>query len=186
MEEDDEATTPPKWEENFRRTMTAKRERMGVSQTAMAKELQRRGLQFRQQMVQRVESGERALRLNEAVAVADILALDFDAAIRGPEADEDALRRQYESKLREAVSAVVKLEEARGSLDSTLVEVKQLIEDHVNLADTGPLHETHHSISALMAILTGLAEDVGKAMEIPARELLAMYEGRNGEHSQDS
>lgn len=183
MKEDERTTTLPKWEENFRRTMTAKRERMGISQTAMAKELQQRGLQFRQQMVQRVESGDRPLRLNEAVAVADILALDFDAAIRGPEADEDTFRRQYESKLREAVSAVVKLEEARDSLDSTLIEVKQLIEDHVNLVDTGRLSETHHSITVLMAILTGLADDVGKATEIPARELLGLYEGRNGEHS---
>ena len=64
------------WEATFVENMTRARKALGMSQTALAKKLAAQGLPFHQPTVQRIEAGERPVRLNEAVAIAQALFMD--------------------------------------------------------------------------------------------------------------
>ncbi|GGK64053.1 helix-turn-helix transcriptional regulator [Ornithinimicrobium pekingense] len=66
------------WESNLRERLVQWRERRGWTQTDLARELRNRyGLPFHQQTVQRVESGVRPVRLNEAYAIAQLFELEL-------------------------------------------------------------------------------------------------------------
>lgn len=57
------------------------RERAGVSQNALAKAMQANGFMFHQQTVQRIEAGQRPLRVDELIALSDILGVSVDALL---------------------------------------------------------------------------------------------------------
>jgi len=61
------------WESGFRVQMATRRKALGMTQTDLANRLRARGLPFHQQTIQRVENGERALRLDEAFMIASEL-----------------------------------------------------------------------------------------------------------------
>ena len=80
----------------------------GVSQSELARRLTDLGVPFRQQMIQRVETGDRAIRLNEATAICSALGLSLEEAMSGQESapsleDLDAILR---SKVHEAATLV--------------------------------------------------------------------------------
>jgi transcriptional regulator with XRE-family HTH domain len=79
------------WENNFIQQMVRLREVRKMTQTDLARRLNEAyGLPFHQPTVQRIESGERPIRLNEAYAIADILGADHAAMARClPTPDED-------------------------------------------------------------------------------------------------
>lgn len=63
-----------------------------MTQTDLARELQRYGLRFHQQTVQRIEAGERPVRLNEAYVIAQVLDVDLRSmTMSGAPADRDVL-----------------------------------------------------------------------------------------------
>ncbi|RYB91009.1 XRE family transcriptional regulator [Nocardioides oleivorans] len=66
------------WERNFIVHMARLRESHGMTQTDLAKRLQPYGLKFHQQTIQRVEAGERPVRLNEAHIIARVLESDLN------------------------------------------------------------------------------------------------------------
>lgn len=69
-----DAETPPELSERrFAENLRTAREEKGVSQVKLAQEMALRGWPWRQQTVTRVESGQRMVRLGEALAVAEIL-----------------------------------------------------------------------------------------------------------------
>jgi transcriptional regulator with XRE-family HTH domain len=66
------------WEANFRQRMIELRETMEMTQTDLARVLRERfGLKFHQQIVARIESGSRPIRLNEANLIAQTLGSDL-------------------------------------------------------------------------------------------------------------
>jgi transcriptional regulator with XRE-family HTH domain len=66
------------WEHNFRERMARMREAKGMTQTDLARALKKGfGLPFHQQTIQRIESGERPIRLNEANLIAQTLEADL-------------------------------------------------------------------------------------------------------------
>jgi transcriptional regulator with XRE-family HTH domain len=66
------------WERNFRERMVRMREAKGMTQTDLARALKTDfGLPFHQQTIQRIESGERPVRLNEANLIAQTLHADL-------------------------------------------------------------------------------------------------------------
>jgi transcriptional regulator with XRE-family HTH domain len=66
------------WERNFRERMVRMREAKGMTQTDLARTLKTDfGLPFHQQTIQRIESGERPVRLNEANLIAQTLHADL-------------------------------------------------------------------------------------------------------------
>lgn len=69
---------PGVWEINFRERMIRLREDHGMTQTDLARALRHDyGLPFHQQTVERIESGKRPIRLNEAHLVAQIFDVDL-------------------------------------------------------------------------------------------------------------
>lgn len=68
---------------NFAVQMSERRRAKGWSQTELAKRVTEAGIKFHQTTVQRIESGERPLRLTEALAIADALDAKFEAMLRG-------------------------------------------------------------------------------------------------------
>ncbi|SHW83022.1 Helix-turn-helix [Mycobacteroides abscessus subsp. abscessus] len=65
------------WESNFREEMKRIRKLLGWSQTELATHVKDRGLPFHQQTVQRIEAGERPVRLDEAYVIAECLDVDL-------------------------------------------------------------------------------------------------------------
>jgi len=63
------------WEAQFVRNMAQRRKELGMTQAVLARHLSDRGLAFHQQTVQRIENGERPVRLNEAVLIVQTLGL---------------------------------------------------------------------------------------------------------------
>lgn len=61
------------WETTFVENMRMLRERRGVSQTEFARRANERGLSFHQPTVQRIERGERPLKLTESLVIAELL-----------------------------------------------------------------------------------------------------------------
>jgi transcriptional regulator with XRE-family HTH domain len=74
------------WEANFRDHMKRLREAKGMTQSELARQLKQRGLPYHQQTVQRVESGERPIRLDEAFQIASVLESRVDLMIASPNA----------------------------------------------------------------------------------------------------
>lgn len=66
------------WERNFVEQMTRLREARRWTQTDLARELKVYGLPFHQQTIQRIEAGERPIRLNEANLIARVFGVDLE------------------------------------------------------------------------------------------------------------
>ena len=81
----------PTWEDNFIKRMIELRTAK-MTQTELARQLNVRGLPFHQQTVQRIEKGDRPLRLNEAHAIAEILGSDPGDMARAVTSDEQELQ----------------------------------------------------------------------------------------------
>lgn len=71
----------PTWERNFIRAMKVMRENARLTQTELARELRAAGMSFHQTTVLRIEAGERPVRLNEALMIADVFGSDLDSMI---------------------------------------------------------------------------------------------------------
>ncbi|MEV4752162.1 helix-turn-helix transcriptional regulator [Streptosporangium sp. NPDC049248] len=67
------------WEYNFIQQMKRLREARKMTQTDLARQLKAYGLPFHQPTVQRIETGERPVRLNEAHLIAKVLGVDVDS-----------------------------------------------------------------------------------------------------------
>lgn len=61
--------------------MVRHRQALGVSVTGLAKQLSAQGLPFHPQTVQRIEAGERPVRLNEAVLIVQALQMSADGSV---------------------------------------------------------------------------------------------------------
>ena len=76
----DDDAPPGLWERNFRERMAELREAKGMTQTDLARVLRdRHGLRFHQQIVARIEAGERPVRLDEAYLIAQVLETNLSA-----------------------------------------------------------------------------------------------------------
>ncbi len=118
------------WEHNFRDQMLWLRETRGMTQTDLAKLLKNRyKLPFHQQTIQRIESGDRPVRLNEAHLIAKVLDVDLDSmtAEGGPPSDRemryaiDRLRGQAGVRLEEVRDTLGEWADAVDSLGSMVI-----------------------------------------------------------------
>lgn len=78
-----------RWEQNFRTHMKRLRDKSAMTQTELARQLRGKfGLPFHQQTIQRIESGERPVRVNEAYLIADLFGVSVDSMAQvGPSSD---------------------------------------------------------------------------------------------------
>lgn len=96
------ATSP--WEHNFRQHVKLRRELLEMTQTDLAKQMKRRGFAFHQQTIQRIESGDRPIRLDEAFMLAEILQSRLSTMTSSPDAGLGDLVYAIDRLRRESVS----------------------------------------------------------------------------------
>lgn len=108
------------WEAAFAKNVKAARERRGWSQTELAKRLTARSLTFHQQQIQRIETGTRPVRLNEAILLAEVLGELFEDMTNAP--DHRAVRRN--------------LIHAMGRISHLADDLAEYIAEHISDVDT--------------------------------------------------
>jgi transcriptional regulator with XRE-family HTH domain len=104
---DDDQRQQHPWERHFIERMPTLREAKEMTQTDLARVLsERHGLRFHQQIVARIEAGERPLRLNEAALIAQELDTDLLTMMSDPGTPESArLNRQLAQQRLAATTA---------------------------------------------------------------------------------
>lgn len=118
------------WEQNFRTEMVKLRKARDMNQTDLARRLSMWGLPFHQQTIQRIEAGERPIRLNEAHLIAR--ELDADLTTMMSTVSADARLIQY---------AVNGLQKKCAAFASNLIEDMSEFQDAVTEV-AGEIHET--------------------------------------------
>jgi transcriptional regulator with XRE-family HTH domain len=126
-----DAETPPELSERrFAENLRQAREDKGISQVKLAQEMAVRGWPWRQQTVTRVESGQRMVRLGEALAVAEILGTSvtmLTASTR--ETSAVYLLASSTSKVKQAFEEITRWTQTllwnQGQLRTTLGEVER-------------------------------------------------------------
>lgn len=79
-------------EQRFGQTVRQSRLALGMSQERLADEIGKRGVRVHQTVIHKVENGIRAIRLNEAVAIADVLHITLSGLLQN-QADEAQVDR---------------------------------------------------------------------------------------------
>lgn len=97
---------PVPWETNFRTQMEELRRSAQITQTDLAKRLRDQGLSFHQQTIQKIEAGDRPVRLNEAHLIARALGTSVDLMTRGV-ADWVASVQREAQEVDDAYKAIV-------------------------------------------------------------------------------
>lgn len=126
------------WEASFVENMTRRRKALGMSQSGLAKALAARGLPFHQPTIQRIENGERPIRLNEAVHIVQVLEmgrlgqLGLDFAVY-PEGDESLARNFLQDSLVRTRSAVEAAEREQFEAAARAFEAVQLLSFQVEI-----------------------------------------------------
>lgn len=114
------------WEAVFQKNVKTLRERRGWSQTELAKRLSSQGLPFHQQQVQRIETGARPVRLNEAMLLAKTFGVSWDDMTQP--ADARSLRNALlyaRSRASEVAGRVAEdLSAANQQLEHAMVDVE--------------------------------------------------------------
>lgn len=67
--------------EAFRHNLSEAREAAGITPASLAEQMTERGFPFHRQTVQRIESGERSVKLDEALALAELLGERLDCMV---------------------------------------------------------------------------------------------------------
>jgi transcriptional regulator with XRE-family HTH domain len=110
---DDDTSFASPWERNFRQQMQRLREAQDMTQTDLARKLKDFDLPFHQQTIQRIESGERPVRLNEAHLIAHVLGVTVESMLAADTPSERELRYAVDRlRRRAAVNGAVQLHEA--------------------------------------------------------------------------
>jgi transcriptional regulator with XRE-family HTH domain len=108
MTDDYQPAFPDEAERRLAANLRILREGRGISQMKLAQEMAARDWPWRQQTVARVESGQRMIRLGEAVALASILGVSLGYLTRpGSDAIEVEKIRGASVRLRESCEAVM-------------------------------------------------------------------------------
>lgn len=131
--EDNDADLAP-WERNFREQMVRLRKERGLTQTDLARRLAAWGLAFHQQTVQRIENGQRPVRLNEAKLIARELDVSLETMTSTATPSGQAMMRAVDEARRGAgrFAEVLneELEDLANSAAQLTLLVGELLERH--------------------------------------------------------
>ncbi|ROZ53527.1 XRE family transcriptional regulator [Rhodococcus sp. WS1] len=129
------------WEMNFVAQMQARREAKGWSQTEFAKRLSAEGLRFHQPTVQRIESGERPLKLTEAIKIAEVLDTRLEVMLRAAsvpmvydELAEYLRPGAFDSEIRDA-------EMLENQIDNNIRMANELVDAYHEAVTHSPSHQ---------------------------------------------
>lgn len=180
-----------RWERNFREQVRRAREARSMTQTDLAKALKAFGLPFHQQTVQRIEQGERPVRLNEAYLIAQVLDLSLDTmtATSTPSARElrfavDGLRRKAQQEADNIAESMTELEDELGVLLAALQDrlfpepVIQMEGDPpgkpMHVAPSGSYVETLDKVTRWAVGFVALANEASEMMGRARWELMRL------------
>lgn len=181
------------WERNFIEQMARLREARQMTQTDLARELKvGYGLSFHQQTVQRIEAGERPVRLNEAHLIAKVLGVDVET-MTSTSAQPDREMRYVVGRLRrssestaEALSAIIMewLEDVE-AFTFTLSERLKANEDQPDnvtiwglawaekiLSTYDDLHDAWQNLGLIHGRPTQIAEEEEWEMTLPRDDII--------------
>ncbi|MCZ9635280.1 helix-turn-helix transcriptional regulator [Rhodococcus sp. BH5] len=130
------------WEQNFANQMLKLRSALGLNQTELARRISLWGLPFHQQTIQRIESGQRPVRLNEANVIADTLGTTVSAMISEMGVMDRQIIYRVDRLRYEATTCNEELKEMNTRLLSTLSILAGLVGDEMKKANGGPVSET--------------------------------------------
>lgn len=117
------------WERNLRERMVVFREAKNLTQTDLARNLRSRyKLPFHQQTIQRIESGERPIRLNEAYLIAQELGADLFQLTEAP-TTAGAVMFQFGHASARLTEVAEEVAEKVGEYQPTLERLYQDVED---------------------------------------------------------
>lgn len=122
------------WERNFREQMVRLRKGRGLTQTDLARRLARWGLPFHQQTIQRIENGQRPVRLNEAKLIARELDVGLDTMMSTATANGRAVMQAVD-EVRSAAARFAEylndsLEELGEAAAQLILVVGELLDNH--------------------------------------------------------
>jgi uncharacterized protein HemX len=171
-------------ERSFGLAMRAARNRLRLSQTALAAELERRhGIRLDGTAITRIErrihgnEGARAIRLGEAVAIASILELSLDDLVE-PGMDQQLrdARLRLDAALTQAAAAQQAAAQARDHLD----QLERMAEKHTHQveleAELGVLQDEMYELQSQIDKLRssddqdGLADLIDRLLEMSVEE----------------
>lgn len=117
------------WEETFRTEMQRLRLARGLSQTELARLVKGRGLAFHQQTVQKIEAGERTVRLDEAFVIAELLDVSLETMTTASLEPDDRDARTSVDRLRRQSAVVLEyLHEVHAEWAEVFEEVIYILE----------------------------------------------------------
>lgn len=109
--------------ESFARRLREEREKVGISQTALAHRLSERlGVTIYSTAVTKMENGSRAIKIEEAVAVAEI----FDVSLISLVTERDPVDARLEELRRELGRQQARLDEAQNEYQQAMVAMAHI------------------------------------------------------------
>lgn len=137
MENDDPLEALSDTERRIGRNLRRIREGLKLTQGDIASRLKAQGLRFHQSQVAKIERGERPLRVNEWIAIAEALGVSSEALMAGgPETDDDLFEAKlmYERCRQIVDDAGVRLHEAGSFYEQALLQFYDVRERYREVA----------------------------------------------------
>lgn len=169
------------WEMTFVENMRMLRERRGMSQTEFAKKASENGLSFHQPTVQRIESGQRPLKLTEALVIAQLLGSSLEAMMNDTSLPFAYSMLVEHASWQELQGAFERLKSERGVrykievIQEDLVDYRAAAEKFGAEPDEAAIARAEHVVErlgwvqeALDAALTSIDDIATELAELPA------------------
>jgi len=157
------------WERNFIEQMKRLREARNMTQSDLARALKARSLPFHQQTIQRIESGERPVRLDEAFLIAEMLDVELSTMVNaGSDLSANDLRYHVDRLRRLSASPPADLSEIFDDWLTALAELSLSVEQLVITGRPSPLlawsaawlrkaFEAYKELDALLSSLVAIS-----------------------------
>lgn len=162
------------WEARFASELRRLRANSGASLYALARDLSKQGPAFHQQQIDRIERGERTVRLNEAMGIAAYFNTSLDEMTRVPSERIDDLRK-IEKRSHEVASAIeAYLEELQRSclaligLTRDCESLERQVEEQTGEGST-VRQDLYTGVSVLAALSDELADTAKSALKASAQ-----------------
>jgi transcriptional regulator with XRE-family HTH domain len=147
------------WERNFRERMLRMREAKNMTQTDLARILRADfGLAFHQQTIQRIEAGERPIRLNEANLIAQTLEADLDTMM---------------SDIGSPESVRLNLELASQKFFDRAQEVAEYLGEHY-----GAVEKLYDDLQTAWEAYVSTQEEIGEPVDKELDEMMGRFDRR--------
>lgn len=180
-------TSPGTPEENFVTNMRLRREQKGWSQADLAEALRPHGLDLHRQTIQKIESGLRPVKLNEAHAIADALEDHVEELVNSPVFNFMVNQMiELDEKFHAAVDALVELYSTQERV-ALLLDEQEYEPTVFDLEYLTASHETVHEVASdkarfkqrrSQAVFAEMPEHLARLAELRDPEKMGQHQRR--------